>query len=158
MYFATGVYLICILATSMLSLMVTIVGLRLHHHSPSDPVPHWLKVTVRMMAAVTCQSTSLASLNCKLAKMDSQEHQGNEEKQNKNNRSQNKKMVSDVMKNGNLDQKAEDHQPEVDTNTETGSGPWELAAVIFDRFFALLFLCVIIAFNIVLIGIMPLFA
>ena len=139
--------------------MVTIVGLRLHHHPPSDPVPHWLKVTVRLMAAVTCQSTSLVALNSRLVKMDSQEHQGNKEKhQNKSDRSHDEKMVSDVIKNGNLDQKTADYQPEVNTNMETGSGPWQLAAVIFDRFFALLFLFVIIAFNIVLIGIMPLFA
>ena len=66
------------------------------------------------------------------------------------------------MKNGNVCKNTEDHSPEVGPNMETGSGtgssPWELAAVIFDRFFALLFLFIIITFNIVLIGIMPLFA
>ena len=91
--------------------------------------------------------------------MDSRDHYDNKEKHpDKNDRPHDEKMVSDVIANGNLDQKAQDHQPEVNPNIETGSGVWELAAVIFDRFFALLFLLVIIAFNIVLIGIMPLFA
>ena len=64
------------------------------------------------------------------------------------------------MKNGNLWKNLKDYPVDADVRTggSPGSGPWELAAVIFDRFFALLFLFVIVAFNIVLIGIMPLFA
>ena len=38
--FLAGIYLICILATSMLSLMVTILTLRLFHQDVREPVPN----------------------------------------------------------------------------------------------------------------------
>ena len=50
-----GIYLICTLATSMLSLMVSILTLRLFHHDGREPIPNWLRTTIRFMATVTCQ-------------------------------------------------------------------------------------------------------
>ena len=129
--FKTGVYLICILATSMLSLMVTIVGLRLHHHQPNDPVPHWLKSLLRMMAAVTCQRTSLVALKCSTANIDTHDYHSNKEKyQNENEKTREIKLASHDTNNGNLCKNLEDHSPGVDPNTgsspgsSTGSSPW----------------------------------
>ena len=122
----------------MLSLMVTIVGLRLRHHQPDNPVPHRLKSLLLMMAAVTCQCTSLAALQCSSVNIDTHDYHGNKEKiQNEKRRKE--KISSHDMKNGNVCKNNEDHLPEVGPNmgtgSSTGSSPWELAAVIFDRFF-----------------------
>ena len=40
----------------------------------------------------------------------------------------------------------------------SGSSPWETSAGIFDRFFAILFLLVILVVNVIMIGIITLFA
>ena len=151
-----GVYLICILATSMLSLIVTILNLRLFHHDASEPVPDWLKGIIRFMATITCQTQELRNFHYGVSS------QAKPEVDIKKTAEVNDKPVQSVqnglaakpeVSNGNCcDVVAAEriHLPR--------RSPWESSARIFDRFFAVLFLLVVLVVNIVMIGIIPLYA
>ena len=143
----------------MLSLMVTILTLRLFHHDVRDPFPDWLRTVIRFMATVTCQGRENKLLDRNVSRRTVQEVKAEmvpemvpevapevKEKVGGKKFAETKHRVA----NGNIG-KDEDSK-------WSGSSPWETSARIFDRFFAILFLLVILVVNVIMIGIIPLFA
>ena len=143
------------MATSMLSLMVTILTLRLFHHDVRDPFPDWLRTTIRFMATITCQGREKKLLDRNVSRRTVQEVKPEvvpevapkvKEKVDGKKFAETKHGVA----NGNI---GKDQDRKL-----SGSSPWETSARIFDRFFAILFLLVILVVNVIMIGIIPLFA
>ena len=137
-YFLVGIYLICILATSMLSLMVTILTLRLFHHDVREPVPTWLQTIIRFMPTVTCQGREKRLFNKSVSRRVTSEVKP--------------EMVPEVSPE--VKEKPVLHEEkfaELKRGIVNGdiikgeeaklleSSPWETSARIFDRFFAVLF-------------------
>ena len=138
----------------MLSLMVTILTLRLFHHDVRDPFPDWLRTTIRIMATVTCQGREKKLLDRNVSRRTIQEEKPEmvpEVAPEVKEKVDGKRFAetNHGVANGNIG-KDEDIR-------WSGSSPWETSARIFDRFFGILFLLVILIVNVVMIGVIPLF-
>ena len=139
----------------MLSLMVTILTLRLFHHDVRDPFPDWLRTVIRFMATVTCQGREKKLLDRNVSRRTIQEEKPEtvpEVAPEVKEKIDGKKFAETKhgIANGNIGKD--------EGNKWLGSSPWETSARIFDRFFAILFLLVILVVNVIMIGIISLFA
>ena len=173
-----GVYLICVLGTSMLTLVFTVIVLRLHHGNPIERVPPWIHSLVVCMATVTWQRTNLRLFKTTTA---SQTNYDVTENKGVSNGSVNPVKPDELEKEKNdLDLGTEssamlsamlDEMRRYRTETgtvlrsmlqemrrgrnETAGVAWTTAAVIVDRFCAVIFLFVIIIINVIMLVIMP---
>ena len=175
----SAIYLLCILATSAISLIVTVLVLRIYHHNPGVPVPDWLVVTVETLAVVSCQFAKRDKFKTAVCpetnflpdQMTSNwgENDKNDTNDNDLERVDGNEELSRIV---NIILKGLTSQAEILKNIltelkkghehinreETHEKAWVLAAAILDRFFALLSFVVVVIVNISILYIAPLHA
>ena len=55
-FISSAIYLLCILGSSMLSLLVTVTVLQCYHRESDRPVPEYIRTLIVIMATITCQN------------------------------------------------------------------------------------------------------
>ena len=177
----SGVYLICVLATSMITLALTVVVLRLHHGNPNERVPAWIQNLVVCMATVTFQRSNLRHFKTAIASDKNDVKYSVITNKGSANGVVAPARTNDIEKETNkIDFGKEpisvmvailDEMKKYRTETvtllqsmllemrkgkdETTSVAWATAAIVFDRFCAVIFLFVILIINIVMLVVMP---
>ena len=140
--------------------MVTIFTLRLFHHDVREPVPHWIQTVIYFMATVTCQGREKKLFNQSVSRRVASEVKPEMVQQEEPEVKEKPVLYEEKfvelkhgIVNGYISESVKDKQIKL-----SESSPWETSARIFDRFFAVLFLFVIVVVNVIMIGIIPLFA
>ncbi len=59
----SAIYLLLVMAMSMMSLLGTVAVLALHHHNPADPIPPWLAKLLRLYPKKIQSSTTALQQN-----------------------------------------------------------------------------------------------
>ena len=166
--------MILVLGTSMLTLLLTVFVLRLYHGKTNGRVPTWLHSLVKCMATATCQRASFRKLERAIAgdwkslkydvitNRDADNRKGimtkKEEIENHKNKlgfenDTNSVMHSmlNEMKKNRVETVSLLQSMLMEMRKDGGetSVAWATVATIVDRFFAVVFLLVIIVLNIV---------
>ena len=172
--------MILVLGTSMLTLLVTVFVLRLYHGKANERVPTWLHSLVKYMATVTCQQTSLIKLERAIASdrkslrydvitnRDADNRKGiitkKEEIENHKNKLGFEDDANPVMRSMLNEMKKNRVETvsllqsmlmEMRKDGGETSVAWTTVATIVDKFFAVVFLLVIIVVNIVTLFAIP---
>ena len=126
--------------------------LSIHHNRKA---PYWLITVTRIMATVTCQRKRLAVFNCHVTS----DGPMKPKIQGKSNSGIQKDATANKTKEGEkAGGEGEFDKEVIEKSNLLRRSAWDLCVLIHDRFFAILFLFVIIIINVVLIGIFPQFA
>ncbi len=169
--------MICVLATSCMSLVITVCVLQMYHADPQTALPNWIRAMVECMAKTTLQKTRLQKL--KMAMMSANY---------KPDKPGTNGPVVSVYQNGDIRENGYIYGGAAETNKyeESGRGEfdamisilkeilcalnksggaeavtsdnkivWRTASEIIDNFFVVLFFITIIVINILMLVVMP---
>ena len=167
----------------MMTLALTVVVLRLHHGNPNERIPAWIQNLVVCMATVTFQRSNLCHFKTAIAsdkndvKYSVATNKGTangvapsvktdniEKETNKNDVDFGKQPISvmvaildEIKKHGTetvtlLQSMLLEMRKSKDEKTSVA---WATAAIVFDRFCAVIFLFIIFIINIVMLVVMP---
>ena len=172
----SGIYLICILAVSMLSLLITVFVLQMYHHQPEVPPPDWLAVVVKAVANLSCQFGKLNQFRVTVkprpvmyedqerSAKNHQDKRGSPIKEKDSLLEEIKEQQNDALVQAIVSQTIilNNILPELKTKSqndkENYEEAWALAAAIIDRFCAIFLATIVAVVNFVMLYVIPLFA
>ena len=171
------------LATSCMSLVITVCVLQMYHTDPQTVVPHWIRVMVECMGAATLQKKSLQKFRLAMPSVGKPEKNGPigngyqyavnetsifnvgvkelvENEKSKNNVNEFDNSVVSILKEQNKilkDILASNKQKSSNAEDVVSDNliAWRVASEIIDNFFVVLFFIIIIVVNILMLVVMP---
>ncbi len=172
--------MICVLATSCMSLVITVCVLQMYHADPKTPVPNWITVMVQCMGTATFQKKNLQKFRLALPTKERKPEKNGPVMNVYQNATHENSMLSVGLKESEENEKANEFDNSMASilkeqnrilreilaaNKEKGNNlegiasdnqiAWRLASEIVDNFFVVLFFIIIIVVNILMLVVMP---